>query len=105
MQITTGWEYYLPSGFDAVEVVIEGASEDPDLREAEFARHLGAGAPHVQRGLGAIEHAATHVPDRMLMAIVRLLLQRPAKPLGSFRDAVLLRHVVLHASSSKHIFH
>jgi hypothetical protein len=63
---------YLPSGFNAVEIIVEGACQDPDLRQAELTRHLDAGAPYIQGGLCTVERATTHVADCMLF--------RPAFP-------------------------
>ena len=57
---------YLPSGLDGVEVVAEGAGDDPDLGEAELRRRRHLGRPHVQARLGAVELVPRHVPHRVL---------------------------------------
>nr|ACR36231.1 unknown [Zea mays] len=59
---------HLPSGLDGVEVVAEGAGDDPDLGQAELRRRRHLGRPHVQAGLGAVELVPRHVPHRVLMA-------------------------------------
>jgi hypothetical protein len=56
----------LPAGLDGVEVVAEGAGDDPDLREAELRRRRHLRRPHVQARLGAVELPAGHVPHRVL---------------------------------------
>ena len=56
----------LPPCLDGVEVVAEGAGDDPDLGEAELRRRRHLGGPHVQAGLGAVELVPRHVPHRVL---------------------------------------
>ena len=56
----------LPASLDGVEVVAEGAGDDPDLREAELRRRRHLRRPHVQARLGAVELPPRHVPHRVL---------------------------------------
>ena len=56
----------LPAGLDGVEVVAEGAGDDPDLRQAELRRRRHLRRPHVQARLRAVEMPAGHVPHRVL---------------------------------------
>nr|ACL53382.1 unknown [Zea mays] len=66
--ISVQFRAHLPSGLDGVEVVAEGAGDDPDLGEAELRRRRHLGGPHVQAGLGAVELVPRHVPHRVLVA-------------------------------------
>lgn len=59
----------LPSGLDAVEVgAVEGAGEQPELREAEAVGLLDGRIPHVDGRLGAVHLLLPHrrVRDRVL---------------------------------------
>jgi len=56
----------LPPGLDGVEVVAEGARDDPDLRQAELRRRAHLGRPHVDARLGAVVLVAGDVPHRVL---------------------------------------
>jgi len=58
----------LPPCLDGVEVVAEGARDDPDLRQAELRRRAHLRRPHVDARLGAVVLVAGHVPHRVLHA-------------------------------------
>jgi hypothetical protein len=47
-------QMYLPSSFDGVEIIAEGAREDPDLRQAELRWVTYPWRPHINTGLGPI---------------------------------------------------
>ncbi len=47
---------YLPSSFDAVEITVEGASQNPHLCQAEFARNFHIWAPHIHGCTRSIVH-------------------------------------------------
>ena len=52
-----GWlifQWYLPASLDAVEVLPEGAPQDPQLGQAELVRLLDLGLPDIDRRLGAV---------------------------------------------------
>jgi hypothetical protein len=57
---------YLPASLDAVEVLAEGAPQDPQLGQAELVGLLDLGLPHVDRRLGAVVLLALNVRYRVL---------------------------------------
>ena len=57
---------YLPSSLNGVEIVAEGAGDDPDLRQAELRWVIYPGWPHVNTRSGPIVFLWIHVPNRVL---------------------------------------
>jgi len=58
---------HLPSCFDAVEVLAEGAPQDPELGQAEFIGLLDLRLPHIDGGLGAIVLVPLHISYGVLL--------------------------------------
>jgi hypothetical protein len=59
---------HLPSCFDAVEVLAEGASQDPELGQAELIGLLDLRLPHIDGSLGAVVLVPLHVRYGVLLS-------------------------------------
>jgi len=66
-EVGFSFSLHLPSCFDAVEVLAEGAPQDPELGQAELISLLDLRLPHIDGSLGAIVLVPLHICYGMLL--------------------------------------